>query len=369
MKPRTIIKKILVHLPISDRFFYNVRYRPGSDYCRFAAAYLDNALMFILKGALMNHLQRHYVAAYYRNALMSCCTEFGGGRLRQQSYYGKRIMSPEEGNEFLFESLSRGNPFAVARFGITELRPLVQYIGVELGIFKNINKVFGKYLCSSSGFFPNENRYLLKFGRVMQEAASQVDLLAVWHHPMEDYVAEQWLKQSYLMEHLGLEPYFFCHTRPWTKALKGRKVLVVHPFVDSIRKQYERNRDKLFANKDILPEFELHTIRAVQTVANTKCEFKDWFEALESMVEQASRIDYDIAIIGAGAYGFPLAARFKQQAKQAIHLGGATQILFGIKGHRWDNHPRVAKHYNEHWIYPLEKKPKKADVAGVGTYW
>jgi glycerol-3-phosphate dehydrogenase len=84
---------------------------------------------------------------------------------------------------------------------------------------------------------------------------------------------------------------------------------------------------------------------------------------------RASKIDYDIAIIGAGAYGFPLATRFKHQGKQAIHIGGAIQILFGIKRHRWNNIPRVAKHYNEHWIYPLEKKPEKADAAGVGTYW
>jgi len=344
----------------------------GLDHCRFAAAFFNNALMFLLKGASMTHLQRHYVAAYCRNALLRCCRKVAGGRLRPQSYYGKRIMTDEEGNVFLFESLSMGNPFAVGRLGSTELRTLVQYIGVELGLFENINKIFGKYLCSSSGFFPNEDRYLLKFGRVMQEAASQVDLLVVWNNPipMEDYVAEQWLKRAYLMKRSGLEPYPVCYTRPWTKALEGRKVLVVHPFVDSIRKQYEKNRDKLFANKDILPEFELHTIRAVQTVANTKCEFKDWFEALESMVEQASRIDYDIAIIGAGAYGFPLAARLKQQGKQAIHLAGSTQILFGIKGRRWDNIPELAKHYNEHWVYPLEhEKPEKAEAAGVRDYW
>ncbi len=341
----------------------------GLDYCQFAATFLDNALVFLLKGTSVNHLQRHYIAAYYRNSMIRCCRKVAGGKLRPRSYYGKRIMTPEEGNDFLFESLSMGKPFAAARLGSTELRTLVQYIGVELGIFKNINRVFGKYLCSSSGFFPNEDRYLLKFGRVMQEAAVQVDLLAVWYNPMEDYMAEQWLKRAYLMELSGLEQYPVCHTRPWTKALEGRRILVVHPFVDSIRKQYEKNRDKLFANKDILPEFELHTIRAVQTVANTKCEFKDWFEALESMVEQASRIDYDIAIIGAGAYGFPLAARLKQQGKQAIHLGGSTQILFGIKGRRWDKCPNVAKHYNEHWIYPLEPKPEKADAAGVTGYW
>ena len=76
------------------------------------------------------------------------------------------------------------------------------------------------------------------------------------------------------------------------------------------------------------------------------------------------------AILGAGAYGFPLGARLKQQGKQAIHLGGSTQILFGIKGRRWDKRPNVAKHYNEHWVYPLEhEKPQNVEAAGVTAYW
>lgn len=33
-------------------------------------------------------------------------------------------------------------------------------------------------------------------------------------------------------------------------------------------------------------------------------------------------------------YGFPLAAHVKHKGKQAIHLGGTLQLLFGIKGNR-----------------------------------
>ena len=50
------------------------------------------------------------------------------------------------------------------------------------------------------------------------------------------------------------------------------------------------------------------------------------------------KIDFDVAIIGCGAYGFPLAAKLKQAGKQAIHLAGATQLLFGIKGKRWEEY-------------------------------
>lgn len=46
----------------------------------------------------------------------------------------------------------------------------------------------------------------------------------------------------------------------------------------------------------------------------------------------AMKINFDTAIIGCGAYGMPLAAQIKNAGRQAIHLGGAVQLLFGIKG-------------------------------------
>ena len=45
-------------------------------------------------------------------------------------------------------------------------------------------------------------------------------------------------------------------------------------------------------------------------------------------------IEFDVAIIGCGAYGLPLAVEAKRMGKQAIHMGGATQVLFGIKVNR-----------------------------------
>ena len=63
-----------------------------------------------------------------------------------------------------------------------------------------------------------------------------------------------------------------------------------------------------------MPEFELKTLKAVQTIAGEKDErFSTWFEALEYMFEETMKIDFDIAIIGCGAYGMPLAAKLKKK--------------------------------------------------------
>ena len=85
------------------------------------------------------------------------------------------------------------------------------------------------------------------------------------------------------------------------------------------------------------------------------------------------KIDFDIAILGCGAYGMPLAVKLKRAGKQAVHLGGATQLLFGIKGTRWEakNYPtNIAKLFNEYWVRPsASEKVKGREKVEGGCYW
>ena len=144
-----------------------------------------------------------------------------------------------------------------------------------------------------------------------------------------------------------------------------KKVLVIHPFKKSILQQYEKRR-LLFSNPRMLPDFDLKIIQAVQSIGGQTSEYKDWFEALESMKRKISETDFDIALIGAGAYGFPLAAHVKRIGKKAVHLGGILQMLFGIYGNRWKESPLI----NEHWIRPSqEETPAAAEKVENSTYW
>ncbi len=147
-------------------------------------------------------------------------------------------------------------------------------------------------------------------------------------------------------------------------------MLVIHPFKATIEQQYQ-NRKALFADPDVLPDFELTVIKAVQSFAFELDErFTNWFEALDYMTEQVNNYSFDVAIIGCRAYGFPLASRIKNMGKVAIHLGGETQILFEIKGKRWDNHPFISKLYNENWVRPVDiDRIKNSDIIENGCYW
>lgn len=51
-------------------------------------------------------------------------------------------------------------------------------------------------------------------------------------------------------------------------------------------------------------------------------------------------------------------------------MGGVTQMLFGIKGARWDMHHEASKLYNDYWIRPEAKYiPKNAKDVEEGCYW
>jgi hypothetical protein len=220
-------------------------------------------------------------------------------------------------------------------------------------------------LSDFSGFFPISREYLCRFYDEMISSCSQVDLLGSWADGESHF--SKLLSKTQICHLHDLEPYY--HKNPWSHALAGRKVLVIHPFAETIKEQYAK-RQHLFVDPEVLPEFELITYPSVQSIAGSSVAHASWHDALEAMTKDTLRYDFDVAILGCGAYGFPLAARLKRAGKQAIHLGGATQILFGIKGKRWDGHPLISKLFNTYWTRPSAvEKPQRADVVEGGCYW
>jgi hypothetical protein len=162
------------------------------------------------------------------------------------------------------------------------------------------------------------------------------------------------------------------HADPWTARLEGKRVLVVHPFARTIESQYRTRRELLFENPRMLPAFELLTMPAVQSAAGSDCGYATWLDALDDMCSRIEGLDFDVAIIGAGAYGLPLGATVKQMGRQAVHLGGATQLLFGIRGRRWEveSPDDIAPLFNEHWVRPsAEETPDRSDLLERGCYW
>ncbi len=286
--------------------------------------------------------------------------------------YNNKILSGDETNRFLASKIEDNNPFLAARFGSSELNCVRYYTFVIKNGGPNYNSFFAKTpretVCNLSGFFPPKDKLLKKFSELYFEDIPKIDLLGIWYNSYEDIICNTYCKNTSVGELAGLEPYYY--KSPWSKKLKGKKVLVIHPFAKTIESQYRNNREKLFDDRDILPEFELITLKAVQSIAGQHTEFKTWFEALDYMKDRIKNIDFDVALIGAGAYSISLGAFIKEMGKQAVHLGGALQILFGIKGARWEAMPEISKFFNEYWVRPAEdERPKAANTVEGGCYW
>lgn len=290
---------------------------------------------------------------------------------------------PNKASEKIYNALISDSPSMIARFGSTELTCLVNYLGVKNGKGKYLDFVKGKTLPwwwesavmtqmqQWSGFFPPTREKIEQFCQLMIKEIDEVNILGSWLEN-EKYF-EQNLDKCTKLRLYTLEP--FWSNFPWTKALEGKRVLVVHPFSETIKQQYKK-REVLFSN-NLLPVFELKTIKAVQSIGGEITKYKDWFEALNYMKSEIDKTDYDICLIGAGAYGFPLAAHVKRNGKKGFHMGGSLQLLFGIKGKRWEDpnyginagisYPSL---FNKHWVRPLElEKPKNSKQVEDNCYW
>lgn len=286
----------------------------------------------------------------------------------------------EECQREIMEALNSDRHFMVARFGSVEMNAIANYIGVRDNPHSVWRYLIGditewwwqmtsiNQLQSNAGFFPITESNVVRFCELMIKDARQIDILGSWL-PLESTISGdlQRAKKFWLG---NIEPcYTDCFNKMnWTYALKGKRVLVVHPFTETIKKQYAI-KDKLFLNPDFLPEFELLTVKAIQSIGGN-CSFSSWFDALDWMKGEMDRLDYDICILGCGAYGLPLAAHAKRTGHKAIHLGGATQLLFGIRGRRWDNREKYKTLFNKYWVRPdTNETPPTANAVEGGCYW
>lgn len=292
-------------------------------------------------------------------------------------------MDPDIISSHIREKLLSPEPCMLSRFGAVEIGCVVNYLGIYHQKRKIIKYIKGEAfpwwweeetmypMRNNAGFFSATPELLKRFSEMMIEDMPLIDILASWRFE-EEYFSKE-LQNAYKID---FEPYNpFWSDVPWTAALENKKVLVVHPFAETIQKQYLR-KELIHKDPRVLPTFDLQTIKAIQTIGNQgDGRFETWFDALEFMKNEIDKMDYDVCLLGCGAYGMPLAAHVKRSGKKAVHLGGSLQLLFGIRGARWENSNynvtyNYSKLMNEFWVKPsATETPSKAQQVEEGCYW
>ncbi|MDD3182476.1 MAG: hypothetical protein PHD48_06725 [Alphaproteobacteria bacterium] len=276
-----------------------------------------------------------------------------------------------DGGILIETAITSATPYAAGKMGSVEASALKTFLRRSGAPSASAKPCYTAYthltLFVNAGVFPQEAGFYDRFCGAYLNAVKACDALVAWDVAGETEVFRHHCVQTSLIRLRDLEPYF--SSAPWSRALAGKRVLVISPFTQSIENQYAQ-REKIWPDRDVLPAFTLLTLRAPLSAGLVPPDSKDWFEALDTLTSQMDGLDYDVALIGAGAFSLPLAVHAKARGKVGLHLGGSLQILFGVMGKRWREKESFKSFINESWHAPLpEETPENCSITEGGCYW
>ena len=277
----------------------------------------------------------------------------------------------------ILKALKDGNGCLIGRHGTVELICLLQAWQDPTLLTLDQCTVLER----NAGIFPRTNAVVADWVVEYWNASEATDVLAAgWYKP---FAAAEW---KFLDETnpscqriplRSLEPYYVNPVDRWTRALEGQSVCVVSSFAETMTRQiFNAN---LLWNDDyetILPNANWSFVRSYYSpvLAQGYCEWptgiESWSDAVAYLEKEVLKTGARIVLLGCGGLAMPLAKRLKKRGLIAIVMGGAIQVLFGIKGRRWASHPVISGFWNRHWVVPnhTEIPGGSADIEG-GCYW
>ncbi len=302
-----------------------------------------------------------------------------GGRSSNDSVWSRapHALDMDESIDYLEKSLRSGKPFMAGKIGTGDMETLERFIAIHSGgslLKKWLKLLVGREfpfwydnwiragITVCAGVFPQTDESIEEFCRIFSSYCEGFDAIPTWL-PGERSIYGQFCPHAQIIQLESLAPFARPHT--WYGALEGKKVLVVHPYVNTIRAQYVKNVE-FHEGQGPLPRFkDLLLYKPVNSIGGKCKQFAKWKDALDLMNDDIEKLDFDVALLGCGVYGVPLSVHIKRMGRQAIYTGGATQIIFGIKGRRWDQ----LGIYNEHWVRPFpEDIPENMAMIENGTF-
>ena len=290
-----------------------------------------------------------------------------------------RILSLADSNAFLIKLLQKDKPFFVSRMGIgpeTTLSCLYKQLGtLDARYLSLINT-----LDNNAGIYTKDGlnmQNIVDFCKRYIAAVENSTALAAFRTAM---VKEQEFlrnKQRPVLYSRILEP-FYCSLediKPWSHYLFGKKVLIVNPFTDSMKKQLDNGfqifkdpEKKLFMDGQKFIFYKTFITSAGNHIHSS------WLDTFDIMCEDIRKLDFDVALLGCGGYGLPLCNYiYKDLNKSAIYVGGGLQLLFGIMGKRWENNAmwkKIIRANDTKFVRPSgDEVAKNKDRVEGGCFW
>ncbi len=186
-----------------------------------------------------------------------------------------------------------------------------------------------------------------------------------------DYIKRRFESKKMVWAY-ALDVFHYVRTNPWTQALRGKRLLIISPFEESIHEQLPK-REKLYGGVDLFPDCTFITLKPPMTQGSENS--REFHEELSEFYIKLDRLKelYDVALLSCGGYGNIISNHiFTEHKKSAIYMGGTLQMAFGILGKRWlKERPDIVRLYmNEHWTHSKDtEKPKGFENIEGGCYW
>lgn len=282
---------------------------------------------------------------------------------------GATILDETAGNKMLRDSLEDGRPQGIAKIGAAELDALRHYVRERND--SGYCEKWGRHslmLYRNAGVHPRDGNMFSSFAQQYLNDLGSLSIVCTWLRWGERSITKTFAPDATYLPLKAMDPFY--HVNPWSENLKGKRVLVISPFGNTIKNQYKKRKTIWAANPRILPAFDLEVLTCPLSAALAAPVDTDWQAGLDRMRGEMDLIKYDAAIVGAGAWSLPLVAHAARNGKWAIHMGGSTQVLFGIRGGRWDNHPIISTYFNADWTRPnIRERPTNYRSVESGAYW
>lgn len=296
----------------------------------------------------------------------------------------KGVISVELGSKKIYEEIKealgivRGS--LIGRFGSTELTTICLSI-YNSNMDKEEMLERAKLLEQYSGIFPATILTVNTWVKDYMDAISDANIMvAGWYEPLsipERTLLDNVCPLASRIPLRALEPYYSNPECCWTRALENQKVCVVSSFAETMKKQI-MVADNIWPHCNIIlpTNADWSFVRSYYPPAIAKgvCEWPNnissWKSAIDYLFNEVMKSEARIILIGCGALAIPLGARLKKEGKICIVMGGAIQVMFGIKGRRWENHSYISDLFNDDWIYPDDSEvPGGAKQIEGGCYW
>jgi len=278
---------------------------------------------------------------------------------------------------YISDKIEKNTHFLIPRISGIENNVAVYCHLNQPALTKGINKLLYA-MKNNAGIALRNQANIVHYSQRYLQAFEYCDLFGGWdlqgNYIGHIFQSHEYLKRRFesktLFWALAFDIFHYIYSEPWTQALRGKRILLVSPFEESLRGKIDV-REKIYG-LDLFPDCTFTFLKPPQTQGSMPSrdfreELRDFEKAIDTKID-----DFDVALLSCGGYANPIASYIYEKGKSAIYVGGVLQMYFGILGSRWlQERPDIVKLFvNSHWSRPKEsEKPTGSHQIEGGCYW